>query len=122
MVTRAPIVYEGGVRRLALLSCFLTFSACVHSEPVVERDPVPPPAVAAPESGLSFEVVPAECELVIDGRSYGKLTAVELVQGVLPLPPGLYQVSLKYPGFNTWRAEVALGKKVERLKVELIKR
>lgn len=112
------------MRRLVLLSCFLTFSACVHSESAVERDPVPPPpaAVAAPESGLSFEVVPAECELVIDGRSYGKLTAVELVQGVLPLPPGLYQVSLKHPGFITWRAEVALGMKVERMKVALIKR
>jgi hypothetical protein len=41
---------------------------------------------------------------------------------VLSLKPGLYQVSLKREGFQTWRAEVTVGEKSELLRVALVKR
>jgi hypothetical protein len=41
----------------------------------------------------------------------------------VPLDPGLYQVSLRCPGFVTWRAEVAVRSgEAEPIRVTLNKR
>lgn len=80
-------------------------------------DPAPPAPV---DSGLSLAVEPADAELVIDGRSLGKVT--DLGGGVVPLPPGLYQVSLRRAGFSTWRAEVGVHAGLEPIRVTLARR
>ena len=67
-------------------------------------------------------MLPPDSELVVDGKSYGPLSAMTPIGGTLALPPGMYQVSLKHPGFDTWRAEVSVGKRIERVKVQLLKR
>jgi hypothetical protein len=77
-------------------------------------------SVAGPRAdpvGLSFSVDPADAEVLVDGRSCGK--AGELARSGLPLPPGLYQVSLKRAGYATWRAEVAVRGGLEPIRVTL---
>lgn len=101
----------------------LTLAACAHPQPVVaSQTSTTAVEPVASEQGLAFDVLPADTELVVDGKSYGPLSGMTLANGVLALEPGVYQVSLKHPGFDTWRAEVAVGKKVERVKVQLLKR
>jgi hypothetical protein len=82
-------------------------------------------SVAAPPGsdtgGLSFAVAPADAEVLIDGRSYGKVADLAR-NGTLPLPAGLYQVSLRCPGYATWRAEVAVRGAVEPIRVNLTPR
>lgn len=106
---------------LTLLPWCLLVVGCVHAPP-----PAPAPAEPAPASspapevqgpGLSFEVEPPDAELILDGESRGPVP-----QGVLLLPPGVYQVSLKASGYATWRAEVSVGTRVERVKVQLPRR
>ncbi len=88
-----------------------------------------PAAVAAPAapapssgpSGLSFQVEPAEAQILIDGKPYGTVATVGN-GGVVPLQPGLHQVSVKCAGYETWRAEVAVRNAVEPIRVTLVKR
>jgi hypothetical protein len=88
--------------------------------------PREPAAVAAPAprvlpaTGLELAVEPPEAIVTIDGQSRGEVAALE--DGVVALPPGIYQVSLKAPGFVTWRAEVAVRAGRERLQVRLARR
>jgi hypothetical protein len=77
-----------------------------------------PPAAPAEVTGLSFAVEPADAEVVIDGQSAGTVASLPR-SGVVPLPPGLYQVSLKRAGFATWRAEVAVRSGVQPIRVTL---
>jgi hypothetical protein len=65
-------------------------------------------------------VSPADAEISIDGAPRGAVADLADRSGLLPLAPGIYQVSLKAPGYVTWRAEVALGAKVETIKVNLV--
>ena len=97
-------------------------AACAHSAPA----PEPKPEEAKPETtvmiadepGLKVLSEPDDAELVVDGQSYGKVSALA---GPLQLKPGIYQVSLKRGGYQTWRAEVAVGDKTEQLRVVLVK-
>jgi hypothetical protein len=85
----------------------------------------PGPAPRAPDAavtGLLFAVDPPAAEISIDGAPRGAVADLADRNGLLPLAPGIYQVSLKAPGFVTWRAEVALGTKVESIKVNLVRK
>lgn len=73
-------------------------------------------------SGFRLDVDPSDAELTVDGQVMGPVNAVPLTDGVLSLEPGVHQMSLKRKGYQTWRAEVALGNQVEALKVNLVKR
>jgi hypothetical protein len=87
--------------------------------------PAAPGAPRAPDAavtGLRFNVDPPDAQISIDGAPRGAVGELADRQGLLPLAPGIYQVSLKAPGFVTWRAEVALGATVETLKVSLVKK
>jgi hypothetical protein len=85
--------------------------ACAHA-------PAPEKAV----SGFRFEVQPPDSELTVDGQVVGPVSSVPMQDGVFRLDPGVHQMSLKRKGYQTWRAEVALGSQVEALKVNLVKR
>jgi hypothetical protein len=89
--------------------------------------PPPPPAAAprapdAVESGLVFTVEPSESQISVDGRSYGTVADLADRRWLLPLAPGIYQVSLKAPGYVTWRAEVALRSGIEPIRVTLTRK
>ena len=73
-------------------------------------------------TGFRLDVDPSDSELTVDGQVLGPVSQVALTEGVLELAPGVHQMSLKRKGYQTWRAEVALGSTVEPLKVNLVKR
>jgi len=78
------------------------------------------PVVEAPSGpGLVVTVEPADAELIIDGSSYGAVSALASGNGFLPLKPGIYQVALKKPGYTSWRAEVTVNESPEHLTVSL---
>lgn len=81
-------------------------SGPVEAEPTIEEKAPP---------GLRFQVEPADAEVFIDEKSYGE--AAQL--GHVPLPPGIYRVSIRARGYTTWRAEVSVGESAEVLKVSL---
>ena len=120
-------------RSFAVLTSGLALlSSCRHSEPapdpvVVSPPPAKPPPARPPpvevaaidQPGLRFVVAPDDAEVLIDGRSYG--SANDIKGGVVELKPGIYQVSLKRPGYTTWRAEVTVGSSVEVIQVSMVK-
>jgi len=83
--------------------------------------PAATPASAALTSGLVFSVEPADAEVFIDGRSLGRASDLP-GGGLVPLPSGLYQVSLKRAGYATWRAEVAVRAASEPIRVTLVRK
>ena len=97
-------------------------AACAHQapapEPKAEEQKPEKQVMVADEPGLKVVAEPDDAELVIDGQSYGKVSALT---APLQLKPGIYQVSLKRGGYQTWRAEVAVGEKTEQLKVVMVK-
>jgi hypothetical protein len=92
--------------------------ACATARPPASPAHPESPASAAEVTGLSFTVEPADAEVVIDGHSAGAVAGLPR-GGVVPLPPGLYQVSLRRAGYSTWRAEVAVRSGVEPIRVTL---
>ncbi len=81
------------------------------------RTAAPRATAATGGTGLSLAVVPASAEILVDGEPRG--TVADLPNGAFALPPGIYQVSLRAPGFVTWRAEVAVRTGRERIVVRL---
>jgi hypothetical protein len=73
-------------------------------------------------TGLVFAVEPREAQISVDGQPYGTVADLAPRDGVLPLAPGIYQVSLKAPGYTTWRAEVAIRSGTEPIRVTLVRK
>ena len=94
----------------AVIAAALLLAGCVTT----------PPGKAV--TGFRLDVDPSDAELTVDGKELGPVNAVTLTDGVLALDPGVHQMSLKRKGYQTWRAEVALGNDIEPLKVSLVKR
>jgi len=90
--------------------------------------PAPAPPAGAPRApdgavtGLVFSVEPPEAQISIDGAPRGAVADLADGQRLLPLAPGIYQVSLKAPGYVTWRAEVALRAGTETIRVNLARK
>jgi hypothetical protein len=106
-----------------VLSMTALASGCAHApEPAPDskaQDQKPEQSVmVGDEPGLKVLSEPDDAELLIDGQSYGKVSGIT---HPLSLKPGIYQVSLKRGGYQTWRAEVAVGEKTEQLHVVLVK-
>jgi glucose/arabinose dehydrogenase len=122
--------------RLAAVAAALALAACAggkaapppaaaaaRAEPAPAPEPAVPAAPAAaplPATGLELAVEPAGAEIFVDGDSRGVVS--DLSAGVLGLAPGIYQVSLKAPGYVTWRAEVAVRTGREKIDVRLAKK
>jgi len=91
--------------------------------PAAAPAPAPTPrAPAAAVTGLVFAVEPRQAQISVDGRPYGTMADLAARDGLLPLAPGIYQVSLKAPGYATWRAEVAIRSGTEPIRVTLVKK
>ena len=121
-------------RRLTIFVIFALAAGCASAparSPAPHAAPAPAPAPAvtpapAPApgatSGLEFLVEPGEAVVAVDGVERGSVAEIVAAGGVLPLAPGIYQVSLRSPGFVTWRAEVAVRSSRERIEVKLVKK
>lgn len=70
------------------------------------------------EPGLCLDVVPRNADLWVDGESLGQVHVVA-PQRFLPLSPGIHRITLKSPGKDTWRAEIAVGSRPEPIMVKL---
>lgn len=80
-----------------------------------------PRAPAVPRAGLRLVVAPADAEVEIDGVHRGLASALAAkTGGVVALPAGVHRVSIRRDGYQTWRAEVAVGAAVERIEVRLV--
>lgn len=75
----------------------------------------------AGQTGLILFVEPPDAEIAVDGRSRGPASGLG-AGGLLPLPPGIYQVAVSRPGYATWRAEVAIRAEAQRFNVVLERR
>ncbi len=114
--------------RLAVVSAALALAACAGGKaaapagtPAVAPAQATAPSVAPPPAtGLELAVEPASAEILVDGESRGAVSS--LASGVLGLPPGIYQVSLKASGYVTWRAEVAVRAGREKIEVRLARK
>jgi hypothetical protein len=95
--------------------------------PALRAEPSRPAATTprAPEplsTGLVFAVEPVDAEIAVNGQPRGTVGALADARGILPLPPGIYQVSLKAAGYVTWRAEVAVRSSTEPIRVKLTRK
>lgn len=112
--------------RVVLLAAgAMAISGCA-TRPVNGRHAGAAPSAAVrrtpPAGGLEFAVDPAAAEIFVDGQRRGTVDDLAATGGILALPPGIYQVSLKAAGRTTWRAEVAVGTARERIEVKLLRR
>ncbi len=115
--------------RLAVVSAALALAACAGGKaaapagtpaPVAPAQATAPSVAPPPATGLELAVEPASAEILVDGESRGAVSS--LASGVLGLPPGIYQVSLKASGYVTWRAEVAVRAGREKIEVRLARK
>ncbi|WP_223645619.1 PEGA domain-containing protein [Corallococcus sp. EGB] len=79
-----------------------------------------PAPAAKPErpgvTGLRLDVMPEHARVFVDGRAMG---LARQMGALLPLSPGVHQVSVRLEGHATWRAEVMVGDRPEPIQVTL---
>ncbi|QSQ18853.1 PEGA domain-containing protein [Pyxidicoccus parkwayensis] len=99
-----------------------------HAAPVRRNAPAPgaelPVEAPAPRHlaegpGLRFDVYPASAEVIINGQKVGTANSLRSGDGLFAVPPGIHQVSIRSAGYTTWRAEVSVGDRPERIQVSL---
>jgi hypothetical protein len=102
--------------------------ACATTAPPGPAPTSPPSAAPGPvseapvpgPSGLRIKVDPPDAEIFVDGTSLGPANALASA-GTIPMAPGLYQVSLKRSGYQTWRAEVSVKDSAQPIEVTLVR-
>ncbi|MBN8232754.1 PEGA domain-containing protein [Corallococcus macrosporus] len=67
-------------------------------------------------TGLRLDVMPEQARVFVDGRAMG---LARHLGTLLPLAPGVHQVSVRLEGHATWRAEVVVGDRPEPIQVTL---
>jgi hypothetical protein len=107
---------------LALVaSTVLTVDACGPTPKPPVTTPPAPDARAAParrDGKIVFDCDPAEATITVDGTRRG--TAAEIAaRGGLVLPQGLHRFEVTLASYATYRIELNLGDKPERIGVRL---
>ncbi len=84
---------------------------------VIQRvDALPP---APPGQGfVEISCEPADAEVYVDGRFFGRLDGY--AQGVVRLPEGRRRLSLRKPGHYPWHGEVDVGPTPARVQTRLV--
>lgn len=99
---------------LALASCGgsqATSTSTTTTEPAATVD-------AAPRGpGVTLKVDPADATIVVDGQEVG--SAAGLPGGFVALAPGIHQIAISKPGYETWRAEVMVHEEPEAITIQL---
>lgn len=111
----------------ATAAALIALGACSSpreaSVPPVVAATTPTPAIAPtcpPAPGLCLTIEPSDTILEVDGEVVGPITSLgETPPHFVPRPPGIYQITLKRPGFVTWRGEVSVRDSPERIDVSL---
>ncbi len=91
-------------------------AAACGSKPKPKPIPVVVP-VKAEITGLVFDVEPADAEVEIDGSMHGPAGQLP---STVELPPGAHQIIIRKEGFQTWRGEVEITARTERIQVRLV--
>ncbi|RKI60213.1 PEGA domain-containing protein [Corallococcus sp. AB049A] len=128
----APIpVMPSNARRLIIALLMAGACACAGAPVPASRDADaledpwgedsrPAPAAARVEravlTGLRLAVMPDQAHVYVDGRAMG---IARQLGALLPLAPGVHQVSVQLEGHDTWRAEVRVGDRPEPIEVTL---
>jgi hypothetical protein len=105
---------------LVLLAALCVGACGPTPKPPVTTPPAPDARVdPAPRGGkIVFECEPAEATITVDGTARG--TAAEIVaRGGLTLPQGLHRFEVTLKGHTTYRLELNLGDKPEKIGVRL---
>lgn len=102
-----------------LAACASTASPGRAPGPAGQIAWVPKAERCPPEPGLCLALEPADAELTIEGTAITGVAAAEIAGGFVPLPPGIYRVTLRAPGRETWRGEIAVGAGPEPIEVVL---
>jgi hypothetical protein len=76
-------------------------------------------AVEPQGPGLRFLVTPPEAEVVVNGDRLGTAGDLARPDALVKVAPGIHRVVLRAPGYQTWRAEVAVEEAVELIQVGL---
>ncbi len=122
------------VRRTATTAAALVLAglvtSCAHTQPVLDARPSLQPEAPLPLQspsppkelpGLWFRVVPTDADVLVDGKHYGTVGEFAAPAKVLLLSPGIYQVSLKRVGYETFRAEISIGQGSELIEAMMLK-
>ncbi len=117
---------------LGIALAFSGWSACAtphlapSPEPALAPRPAPPGGEQQrerrrerPAVGLRLVVHPDDAALQVNDRAYGPVSTALGPRGLLALEPGVYRIVLTRPGFQTWRAEVAVDSQLEPIHVTL---
>ncbi len=99
--------------RLLLAVVAALAAACAAPPPQRQIAPAAHRPRALPRTGLQIVVAPKDGEVEIDG--------VRHREAIVPLAPGVHRVSVRRPGYATWRAEVSVSSRIERLEITLVK-
>jgi hypothetical protein len=67
------------------------------------------PGASAPCGGLSFDVLPADAQVSVEGVFVGSVDAFAPAGGPLVLSPGVHYVEVRRPGYRTEAFEVTIG-------------
>ena len=102
----------------------LLLVACSGCGPASKPPTVTPPrpdaaAAPAPRTGkILFYCEPSRATVTVDGTPRG--TAAEsAAQGGLVLPQGLHRLEVSLEGYRTYRLELNLGDRLERIEIKL---
>ena len=103
---------------LALAACGAGQSA--KTTTAVGSAPSPAAITVRPDvPGVLLRVTPRDAEVIVDGRSFGRVSDLDATGGVIELSSGFHQITVTKPGYKTWRAEVAVRDRLENLDVVL---
>ncbi|WP_186002033.1 PEGA domain-containing protein [Corallococcus sp. Z5C101001] len=104
---RAPVSSDSDARTLLRMEAM---------RPAVPLGPAARVEQRVRPTGLRFDVMPERARVFVDGRAVG---LARQLGTLLPLAPGVHQVSVQLEGHATWRAEVMVGDRPEPIEVTL---
>jgi PEGA domain-containing protein len=67
------------------------------------------PGASAPCGGLSFDVLPADAQVSVEGIFVGSVDGFSPTRAPLVLAPGVHYVEVRRPGYRTETFEVTIG-------------
>jgi hypothetical protein len=82
------------------------------------REPTAPDR-SAESIGLRLEVLPADAQVLLDGKAIGLAQQIA-AGGIVKVDPGIHQITVRRTGYETWRTELAVRDGVESIHVDLV--
>lgn len=108
----------------SLCALLLVFACGPKPPPEAPAKPPPPPASQPPppkpsKARISFvDCRPADATVVVDDEERGTVDEVNMRGGV-EVPFGVHRIVVKRRGFESYRVELSVGEKGERIAISL---